>query len=418
MIERLVAFFAVLLLICTSAPAAAHSSPNSQVTLDLSPGAIEAEIIIPQSDYAAATGNGLLNRPAMIAAARDYLEGRLAIRAPDDRNWQGDYQLIEFVQVSGPPYLRAVARFTPPPGASDRNFQLVSDMVFDRLPDHFTLVRIGNDLAGRIGSGRAVAGMLTAARPDLAIERGEASSWNAFANSFLLGAHHIAIGYDHLLFLLALLLPAPFVARAGRWSDRRPHRATIVLLASIVTGFTLGHSLTLALATLFELRLPQAPVEALIALSVFVSAIHALRPLFPRRESLVAFLFGTVHGLAFATLIGGYAVGKASRGVSLLGFNLGIEAIQLAIVAASLPILLVASRWPIYRALRIAAGAFAALAAAAWLAQRVFGIGDALAGMVEAILPGLGIDLALLSLGALVYHLTRRNAQTGLSWRG
>lgn len=344
MIERLAACFAALLLICTAAPAVAHSSPNSQITLDLSPGAIAAEIIIPQGDYAAATGIGVMNSPEMIAAARRYLERRLAIRSPDGRLWQARYDRVEFIQLSGPPDLHAIARFMPPPGASDRNFRLDSRLIIDRLPDHFTLIRIGNDLAGSIGSGRAVAGMLTAARPDLMIERGTTSTGNAFANSFLRGAHHIAIGYDHLLFLLALLLPAPFVARGGCCRNRRPHRETIALLAWIVTGFTLGHSPTLVLATVFELRLPRAPVEALIALSVLVSAIHALRPLFPRREALVAFLFGTAHGLAFATLIGGYAVEKASRGVSLLGFNLGIEAIQLAIVAASPPVFLIASR--------------------------------------------------------------------------
>src|SRR6201999_1656522 len=100
-----------------------------------------------------------------------------------------------------------------------------------------------------------------------------------------------------------LLLPAPLVALAGRWRGRATMRRSLVHILGIVTAFTLGHSLTLALSGFGLVRLPSRPVEVLIAISILVSAIHAMRPLFPGREALIAASFGLVHGLAFASAL-------------------------------------------------------------------------------------------------------------------
>lgn len=128
-------------------------------------------------------------------------------------------------------------------------------------------------------------------------------TWSGFAGAFHLGVHHIAEGTDHLLFLLTLLLPAPLLALAGRWNGHATVCRSLMQILRIVTAFTLGHSLTLGLSSFDLVRLPSRPVEVLIAVSILVSAIHAMRPLFPGREAIIAASFGLIHGLAFASVL-------------------------------------------------------------------------------------------------------------------
>jgi HupE / UreJ protein len=128
-------------------------------------------------------------------------------------------------------------------------------------------------------------------------------TWSGFAGAFHLGVRHIAEGTDHLLFLLTLLLPAPLLAVANRWNGRATVRRSLNQIVRIVTAFTLGHTLTLALSGFGLVRLSSRPVEVLIAVSILVSAIHAIRPLFPGREAIIAASFGLIHGLAFASAL-------------------------------------------------------------------------------------------------------------------
>jgi hydrogenase/urease accessory protein HupE len=143
---------------------------------------------------------------------------------------------------------------------------------------------------------------------------------------FVLGVEHILLGIDHLLFVLGLLLITP-----GRWQ-----------LIKAITAFTVAHSITLAAATLQIVRVPVAPVEAVIALSiVFVAMekIHADRgrtSLALRSPWIVAFLFGLLHGLGFAAALSEVGLPEQHIPLALLFFNVGVEAGQLLFVAVVL----------------------------------------------------------------------------------
>lgn len=224
---------------------------------------------------------------------------------------------------------------------------------------------------------------------------------SGFGSMFRLGMHHIAEGADHLLFLLTLLLPAPLLARQGRWNGTAQTSASLVRIVGVVTGFTLGHSVTLALAGLGLVRVPGNPVEVLIAVSILVSAIHALRPIFPGREVAIAAFFGLIHGLAFANVLDQLGLSHWQRVVNLLAFNLGIEVVQLIVIAATLPSLLLLSRTPAYAPLRIAGALFAGGAALAWIAERLLGFKtpvDLVVDMAASQAPLLAIVLFLVSL--------------------
>jgi hypothetical protein len=208
-------------------------------------------------------------------------------------------------------------------------------------------------------------------------------SFSGLTAAFNLGARHIAEGTDHLLFLLALLLPAPLLAGCGRWARRATVRSSLLQILRIVTAFTLGHSLTLALAAFGVVSLPSRLVEVLIAVSILVSATHAMRPLFPGREALIAGFFGLIHGLAFATALSDLGFGQEYRLVSLLGFNLGIEAMQLAVVVAVLPSLLLLSRTSLYSLFQVGGALFAMVASLGWIAERALDVETGVSPLVE-----------------------------------
>jgi hypothetical protein len=212
-----------------------------------------------------------------------------------------------------------------------------------------------------------------AARPHAPLPAPAGGDPGVFGALFALGLRHIAGGFDHLLFVLVLLLPAPLLASGGRWAGADTVGRSLRRLLAIVTAFTAGHSLTLLLAALGGITLPAAPVEVLIALSVFVSALHAIRPLFARREAWVAGAFGLVHGLAFAATLSALGAGAWTRVSGVVAFNLGIEAMQLLVVAAVLPALLLMRGTPAYAWLRVPAALAAALASAGWMVERVGG---------------------------------------------
>ena len=397
------AVLALLLLVLLSAPATAHLTPNSEIRLRFEPGVVRADVLIPLAEYAYATNRDARDSRELSSYLRDHTHAT----APDGRPWTVAVGDIHVEDAPGGPDIHATVTYTPPRGAPDRRLTLAWDAVIREADSHFALVSVEGDLARGVGEANDLVGSFTSGQPTLAIDRGAAGHGALLSGALWLGARHILEGHDHLLFLLALLLPAPLVARAGRWSDVRPARSTLHNLAWVVSAFTLGHSATLIAAAAFGAHLPTRPVEAAIALSVLVSAVHAMRPLFPGREPWIAFGFGLIHGLAFATVIAGFGASVAARAIAILGFNLGIEAVQLTLVVLLLPALLLGARQSWYHSARLGFAGFAAVAALAWLSERISGVPNPVAAGFAAVLPPLGLALVAVSLLAGVAWLLR-----------
>lgn len=347
------------------AAAHAHLTPTSSVGLDFADTHADVTITIPQGELGFRYGKPQLSEAEM---RRSF-----AAIGPDGRRWSIGPMAFENVVHEGVPDFIARFRMTPPPGQSARVFRLDYTAIIDTVPSHSVLVIVQSDFAAGVLQGEAqMIGALRNGKTQLAINRGNASRWSGFAAAFGLGMQHIAEGFDHLLFLLTLLLPAPLLAAGGQWLGPSGRRQTIRHLVWIVSAFTIGHSVTLIGGAVFGWALPSQPVEVAIALSILISAIHAARPLFPGREALVAGGFGLIHGLAFATVIGNFALQPLDKGVAILGFNLGIEAVQLIVVAVVLPLLLWLAAKPTYRHVRLAGAFLSGAAALFWIWERAF----------------------------------------------
>ncbi len=186
------------------------------------------------------------------------------------------------------------------------------------------------------------------------------------------GYRHVLIGYDHVAFLLLLLLPSVLRRANSGWTAATDRREVVLELVKIVTAFTIAHSITLGLAATGAVRVPAQPIEVAIAASIVVAGLLNLFPAASRWRLRLAFGFGFIHGFGFANALRGIGADDVPIAPMLAGFNLGVEAAQLSIVALTLPILWLLSRTPRYaRQLMPALSVATAVTGAVWFAGRL-----------------------------------------------
>lgn len=366
-----------LLTLFGSLSAAAHPMPNSAVYLDFGQADVRLQTILPTAELRYAFGEavdsaGARARTTQDRRLADYILRHIGATTPAGTPWRASIERLERSHSDGHLDIIATMRLAPPAGASVRSFTMRDDAVTHEVMSHIILVFARSDIpAGRMHEQPTLIGALQHPVSELQVNRPVAHATSSFGPAFFLGMRHIAEGTDHLLFLFALLLPAPLLASGGHWNGRRTTPAAVRHLAVIVSAFTLGHSMTLVVGALTAVRVPQAPIEVVIALSIMVAACQAWRPLFGTREQVIAFGFGLIHGLSFAAIISQYAMSPMVRAQAILGFNLGIETVQLALVLLVAPPLVWLAGRRSYRQLRLTGATAAAAAAAYWGWQRI-----------------------------------------------
>ena len=402
--------FLLLPLLVTVRPAWGHPMPSSAIVLRVHRTLITAELTLPIGELALGWEKPLpMDAVETVRLYGDELQNyvRSHVRpcAPDGRPWTLTVgEVIPVVEQE--PDVRVALTMTPPPGAPTDRLTFQYDVIFHHLITHTAVVTLASDWRnGVLGDAPVLLGTMRDTNAAIVVDRSGGSWFQGFAAMFRLGAHHIAQGTDHLLFLLALILPAPLVAAGRRWGGYAGGLAALRRIAKVVTAFTLGHSITLVIGALGWARLPGAVVESAIALSIFVSAVHALVPIFRGREVFIAGGFGLVHGLAFATTLTDFGFDSLTMISSVLGFNLGIEAVQLMVIVAAMPWLLLLARSRVYEPLRIAGAMLTGIAAGAWLAERAFGWVNPIVPLVETVAshaPSLLAGLVVLSVAVTV----------------
>ena len=399
--------------------AQAHDVPPSTLMLDWGQSSIQVDMEVPLSELVAALGQPLPNEPPLWLQAQQrvlerYFESHWAVQTPDGRPYALQLGSMQLKAHDNPRWRSQLGllmrwRARPPEGAVTDAFTLDYTAVIERVLNHEALVYMRRDLRhGLLGEQAVLIGSAGFGSTHVRVDAEPGSWWPAGRLLFMRGMHHIAEGTDHLLFLLALLLCAPLQANHGRWVAGKPVYATIRSVVGIISGFTLGHSLSLALAATGWLCLPTAWVESMVAVSILVSCSQAWRPWLGPHAPGLAIVFGWVHGFAFAEALSGLDFDGMTLAVSLLGFNLGIEAMQLVVMALTLPLLLAASESRHAQALRLALASTAAACALAWLLERALGWRNPLQGLLAYLAPPpawLAWGLGLASLGLVCQRL-------------
>jgi len=397
----------------------AHTTPGSAVMLDFHRDGVMAELALPLEELQISFKQPLLAQTNAIltkyqAGLKDYIRAHINPETPDGRKWTVEVQELG-TQLEQPPFdLLARVWLQPPAGASVRKFVFNYSVINHAIMSHNALVYVRNDWDTAIFSGKPEPiGNLLYTITSLNIDRTRGGWWQGFRSVFNVGVHHIAEGTDHLLFLLVLLLPAPLLAMGSRWGQFGGLKRSLVKLLKIVSAFTVGHSFTLLIGALGWLQLPSRPVEILIAISIFVSALHAIRPWFAGREVYIAAGFGLVHGLAFAGSIAEYGFSPWYLAATVLGFNLGIEAMQLVVVLVTIPWLILLARTQFYSPVRIGGAIFGALASLGWIAERGLAVRNPFEPVVNALAHhplGLVAGLASAALLATAWQAVRKPA--------
>lgn len=322
--SRAAIHLALALVIAGAVAASAHTGGTTgyaSITVDR--GAVRYGLTLPSSALTSDLADAL--RLAQSGSARsreqllDLIRTRIVLQAGGTRCEPGPGAL-QPAPVDSPTVTMSVD-FACGPAVKELSVQ---DDIFDALgPDHHTLAKIETP------SGTQQFAFAPDSRQARFAVDDTGSGARATGSFFMLGIEHILTGYDHLLFLLALLLPG----------------GGLLSLVKIITAFTIAHSVTLTLAVLQVVTLPDRLIEAVIALSIACVAAENLffKPMISRRW-LVSFGFGLVHGFGFSSALRELGLPRPGLLLSLFGFNAGVEVGQALVIVVCLPLLLLLRR--------------------------------------------------------------------------
>lgn len=231
-----------------------------------------------------------------------------------------------------------------------------------------------------------------------------------FISGFTAGREHIGSGVDHLLFLYLLILPIPAYITRRRLRPGNGFLQSVNLTIKTVSAFTIGHATSVALTAFNIISVPDRLIETLIALSIFITAIHALKPTQNRVIFFVSILFGLVHGMAFSNMLEHLVVFQSDRVLTLFAFNIGIEFAQVILVVATLPSiwLLGHTRW--YPTVKNCGAVIGLILAEFWIGERTFNLNNPALPLTQFLTNQIWFIPALLATLALI-------AYSRLEWR-
>ena len=265
------------------------------------------------------------------------------------------------------------------------NLKVNYNAVFDKDPSHAGILLVQyNWKAGIINNEKNIALSFSKSEPTGVLNLSDLSVWKGFNEMIKQGVWHIWIGIDHILFLLALILPSVVrrvwtnegteEKRTWKWVAVNKFKPAFLYIIKIITFFTIAHTITLSLASLEIVTLPSRLVESVIALSIGLAALHNIRPLFNGKDWVIAFVFGLFHGFGFATVLGDLGLTSEFLTLSLLGFNIGVEIGQVVIIAMIFPVLYLLKDRKQYAALLTYGSIILILISLYWLTERGFDI--------------------------------------------
>jgi hydrogenase/urease accessory protein HupE len=348
----------------------AHNPDTSYVRVKIEPGSVETRLtydvftllkITPLDD----NRDGQLQRGELTAHApqiAEFLRSKIGLAVSEDDE---SADLGEFTGFMWPPDVgEAIAGidFHSANGLIHFNFVREIDFTpeevaiafgfFDTFTDRHTVLGVFSF------QGKEEEATFTNYEPDYTYLTGqETPLWHRLKKFFQMGVEHIFLGYDHICFLIALIVVSRFRE-----------------IVKIVTSFTIAHSITLILATLDVVRLPTRLIETCIAATVVYVAVENLWIKDTRHRWWLTFFFGLVHGFGFANVLREMGLPTVGLIRCLLSFNLGVECGQLCIAICLLPLAYALNHWKYGRSVAMGISILLALFGTAWFVDRLFAL--------------------------------------------
>ena len=247
------------------------------------------------------------------------------------------------------------------------DISLKYDLFFDLDKDQKLFVKLDNN--------QSRPSIIDPLHKELEVKLKNDSLYDTFIEYIKTGIWHIWMGYDHILFLLMLLLPSVYTKNRSSYRAKKSFKELLIDVVKIATAFSIAHSFTLALSAFGIINPPANLIEVLIAITIIITAINNIFNLFSVKIWKLAFGFGLIHGFGFANVLRELVNNKTDFISLLVGFNIGVEIGQLAIIAVILPILYLFRKSKYYRFFILKLFSFFVLVIATiWAIERSFGI--------------------------------------------
>jgi hypothetical protein len=366
-------FVLSLCLILGSATAQAHLASDSYLRVEIgADGTVSGQWDIALRDLDVAVGldadqDGKITWGELRARGKEvaaYAFGRLTLERGDSACRITPSALMVDNHAG---YAYAVLPFTVA-CATGGELSLRYRLLFDIDPSHRGLLTI-------VDNGQVSTAVLTPDQPGMVLDRGPTRLVDQLAYFVALGFHHILLGYDHLLFIAVLLVMAALRRIGGEWTAIDRLDRVLVETIKTLTAFTLAHAIVLTPAVLGAINISGRLVQPLVAATIMAAAFDNLRPILPRLRWQVAFLFGLIHGLSFASALGPMRLPAVNLLVALGSFNLGVEGGQIALALLLVPIAFCLRYEATYRRLVAPAISIAAFVLAGiWAVESMFAI--------------------------------------------
>lgn len=277
-------------------------------------------------------------------------------------------QPLQIAEHAGEPYVVLASSYQCQ--STPQSLAIDYQALFDVDASHRGLLKL-------VLAGKTLTAVLTPERRQMQFGAADApSSGQVFRQYFVEGIWHVWTGYDHILFLSGLFLAAGLVYRSQRWQPAEQLSTTLLQSAKLVTAFTVAHAATLCLAALGVINLPSRWVESAVAATVLFAGLNNLWVMVrPERLFALCIVFGLIHGTAIAGALLDLGLPTTGRVTALLGFNLGVEVAQLALVLLLVPLVFAVRNWGGFvRYVLYPGSALIALAGLVWLVDRVFAL--------------------------------------------
>lgn len=396
------ALIALIALVGTHQPVHATPSPaphkigESYIFLKIFDDVVAGRLEIPVKNLNEVLGLSLADPQAADTAELaphmdkilSYLGGHvdMKVNGADVQLTYGDFT-FRHIEIANYLMLEFV---TSPVASIPKNIEVRFDPFFDNYPRYKGLLVVEENFrTGTFENYENVALIFTPGNRVQTLDLTRSSLWTGFVAFVQSGVWHIWIGFDHILFLMALILPSVLRRKETTWEATDSFKESFWNVVKIVTLFTIAHSVTLALASLEVVSLPSRLVESIIAASVAVAAIDILYPVLGRRILIVVFLFGLFHGFGFASNLTHIGLDGTKLVLALVGFNVGVELGQIGIIAVVFPVLFAIRRTWLYRRVLLPAGAGAFIIIATfWFVERAFDVNIPVKSLAQSIVGG------------------------------
>ncbi len=399
-----------------ASPALAHETKQPYLYVFVSESTVDGRVELAVDDVAEVLGLQFDSDDVAIEATlrdsadvlRAYTADHVAIGS-EGREWDLELGRVDLFREGPGALAFAVIQYTVtvPAGEVTRVLDITFDPFFDEIGGRDGLLLLtGGWEDGVYDRDKESLVTYTPGSRAQSVDLGGRGEWDNFRSGVTLGIDHIKSGPDHILFVLALLLPSVLIFREV-WRPTKGFGSALWRVLKIATFFTIAHSITFTLAGMEWLPLPPSKlVEAIIAASIAAAALHNLHPIFPNREWMLAFAFGLFHGMGFASLVSSLDVSRTSQLVSLLGRNVGIEIGQVAVILLLFPALYLLRRTATYASFLTISSIVLSIVALGWMFERVFETDLGTDGLVDrfASTPnGYWVAAVLTVVAALVY---------------